>query len=200
MVRYFYHLEYLEDYDETPPKGSTNLKMKSEKVARSSLPSTKSESDHVKKVHLIEHVKVLAIAMKYQVDALQTLAFDRFEADCQRYWNNKDFAQACELAYSAVLEDAPQVRKVVADVLHNHRSHLFHKPDIQSLLRETPGIAFDLLVRDQDIEVVICGCRDQELFKHFCQDCKVEIMACAWCTGEGALFYCKLCNDKPFPS
>lgn len=180
MVRYFYHLDYLEEYE--------------------SLSSTKSESDHAKKSHLVEHVKVLAIAMKYQVDALQTLAFDRFEADCPRYWNNTDFVQACELAYSAVLEDAPKVRKVVVDVLHKRRSQLLDRPDIQSLLRGTPDLSADLLMRDQYQEVVICGYKDQELINHVCQDCHVAIMTCAWCTSEGALFYCRPCNDKPFPS
>jgi hypothetical protein len=84
MVEYFYHLGYFQDVDEvsdvaTPEEPAAAPSRKKTRTSAASSRAKKvappqSSSPPTPKVHLIEHAKLFAMAVKYHVDALRDLA------------------------------------------------------------------------------------------------------------------------------
>ena len=96
MVGYFYHLDYLKGTDMTLDGIATEeldgpVTKKKKKTTRQSAPAERTRASMLAtsqvaqpsgpKVHLIEHAKVFAMAVKYHVDALKDLATQKFKVE-----------------------------------------------------------------------------------------------------------------------
>jgi hypothetical protein len=100
MIEFFYYFDYL----------------------RSDELDLQSSSDS--KVHLIEHAKVFAIAIKYQADGLLELAVTRFKESMAIHWDHEDFAHAVHIVYHSTADDVMDLRTIVADTIHAHFDQL----------------------------------------------------------------------------
>jgi hypothetical protein len=122
MVHCFYHLDYLQDGVEVPdvatqeepatapPKKKTRTSTASSRAkmlapSQPSLPPTP-------KVHLIEHAKLFAMAVKYHVDALRDLAAQKFKNEVEQHWNHEGLAHAIHLIYTTTADEVTQLREV----------------------------------------------------------------------------------------
>ena len=161
MVGYFYHLDYLRDdnaaaasalievEDSPAPPKKKGRKYAPAKKARASMSApTQAALPPSLNVHLIEHAKVFAMAVKYRIAALQNLAAQKFQAEVIEHWDHEDLAHAIHVIYTSTAEDVTQLREVVVEVLNAHRDQLLLKPEITTLLRSITGLACDLLLLD----------------------------------------------------
>jgi hypothetical protein len=137
MVEFFYHFDYLRDADSlshTP--ASIPLALQSQQ-----LPS---------QGYIIEHAKVFAIAVKYQIDGLRDLAASKFKDAANAYWKHDDFAHSIYIAYDSTTDEVTQLREVVADVLLEHFDDLEQDiPEFETALCEIPRLAYALLKRSR---------------------------------------------------
>lgn len=122
MIHYFYHLDYLNSQSQEDPTRA---------------PETE--------VHLVEHAKVFAMTIKYQVQGLRNLAASKFEASVAKHWKHDDFSHATYIVYTSTPDDITALRKIVATPIHDNIRLFRKKEEIQSLLRSIPGLAYDLL-------------------------------------------------------
>lgn len=163
MVRYFYHLDYLHDDNENeaaeeavieisdspaPPKKKAKKSAPAKKTQASKPAPTQAAPPSAPKVHLLEHAKVFAMAVKYHVDALRDLAAQKFKAEVEEHWDHEHLANAIYVIYTSTAEEVTQIREVAVEALNQHRLKLLAKPEIATLLRSMTGLACDLLMRD----------------------------------------------------
>lgn len=170
MVHFFYHLDYLE-HSETAPE-----------------------------IHLTTHVKMFAMAAKYQVPALHNLSFEKFMIEAARYWNKDEFARAVELIYDISPIASSELRKKAVGIVHRHRDALLARDSFASLLQTVPNLARDLLLRERPTEVVPCDCGSSRTLRAYtCHECTVGVQACSWCVENASLIYCAACEQKAVP-
>ena len=220
MVGYFYHLDYLHDdkadadqvvvqdrvvvqYGDGPPPQKRARTSAPPRNTRASISSPSHAAlPFVPKVHLIEHAKVFAMAVKYHVGALQNLAAQKFDAEVDEHWDHEDLARAIHIIYTSTANEVTQLRKIAVDVLDAYRDQLLGKPEIVALLRKNTGLACDLLMYDppsstrdhspNNTPVQIdpfCYNEDlhstnNEVWEETCNYCDESFQLCSWCNGD----------------
>ena len=210
MVGYFYHMDYLHDDNTTtapavievpdspPPKKKAKRSAPAKKTRASTSARTQAALPSGPKVHLIEHAKVFAMAVKYHVEALRNLAAQKFKAEVEQHWDYEDLAHTFHVIYTSTADEVTQLREVAVEALNAHRSQLLEKPKIANLLRSITGLACDLLMRDRDNvtvrhstfkmigSAVVC-CKfpwkhsSRSTTRHDCEGCGNEMMCCDGC-------------------
>jgi len=142
-------------YPMTPPEEHTN---ELDSLESAKLPDTPmSDQDEteafedtipefeadMEKPHLVTHVKVYAIAEKYGIPGLKSLARKKFAQQLQLHVNSLEFSEACQEAYETTVDTDRGQRDVV---IHAFRSdpNLALRRDVEMAVRETPGLAFEL--------------------------------------------------------
>jgi hypothetical protein len=105
----------------------------------------------VHKNHIVEHAKVFAIAVKYQVDGLRHLAALKFRNEMRRSraYNHDNFAEAVAIIFRSTPEDVTQLRDVVEELLDTHFEELQHKPDVEVVVTSFPQLSCALLKRSR---------------------------------------------------
>jgi hypothetical protein len=209
MVEYFYHLDYFQDVDEVPDVATPEepAAAPTRKKTRTSAASSRakkvappqSSSPPTPKVHLIEHAKLFAMAVKYHVDALRDLAAQKFRDEVAQHWNHEDLAHAVHLIYTTTADEVTQLREDAAEALYNHSDELLGKAEITTLLRSINGLACDLYMRDRGRERVFCNNVDAHCGKYWeltCEKCGFSAKYCGICTGRGVCFNCKSCGAE----
>ncbi|KAK3658020.1 hypothetical protein LTR56_000772 [Elasticomyces elasticus] len=94
--------------------------------------------------NMIMHAKVYAVAVKYQVPALQDLATRKFVAAVAANWNHDSFAEAAHIVYTTTPDESRALRSVVVKTLLQYGS-LLDKPAVEGLVCGISGLAFELL-------------------------------------------------------
>ena len=218
MVGYFYHLDYLRDNnaaaasalievkDNPVPPKKKGKKSTPVKKARASMSApTEAALPPSLEVHLIEHAKVFAMAVKYHIAALQNLAAQKFQAEVIEHWNHEDLGHAIHVIYTSTAEDVTQLREVAVKVLNAHRDQLLLKPDITTLLRSITGLACDLLLRDsssitgrhlaEDRPLLCCNFNPQHS-NMACRSCGCDLHPCESCTRFQLQLNCPACGEE----
>jgi hypothetical protein len=85
-----------------------------------------------------------AIADYYEVPGLKNLAERKFQQAAERHWNSTEFGEAVHVVYTTTLAEDRGLRHTVKDILLRHMT-LLNKPAIESIMREVPDLAFDML-------------------------------------------------------
>ena len=101
--------------------------------------------------NLPTHAKIFAIAVKYQVPALQALAASRFQKAVDCGWDHSSFAETITLVYTSTPEETKELRKIVMESLDQHDS-LLDKPEIEAAVCEINTLAFQLLKRKRKMK------------------------------------------------
>ena len=147
MVEYFYHFDYLGGADPVPVLATS---FQGYAVAQMSVLNLQFPQPSVPpQVYIIEHAKVFAIAVKYQIDGLRDLAASKFKDAATAYWNHDDFAHSIHIAYNSTAEEVTQLRTVVTDILHQHSDDLEGKPEVEAIVCKIPRLAYALLRRSR---------------------------------------------------
>lgn len=105
--------------------------------------SMEPQVDAEQKSHLITHAKVYAIAEKYGVSGLKTLAQDKFAQQIELHLDSHDLPEACQEAYESTVDTDRGLRNIVIQTFRSH-PELSLRKDVEMAIRETPGLAFEL--------------------------------------------------------
>ena len=93
---------------------------------------------------LVIHVRLYAVAEKYEIKGLKSLALRKFRVTADNAWDTKEFLAAAAEAYTSTVEQDRGLRDVVIETIHNHRS-LLDKPSAQAVFKQL-NISWDLLM------------------------------------------------------
>lgn len=93
--------------------------------------------------HLLAHTRVYALAEKYDVPALKSLAKRKFEIAMACHYDSPEFADAIEEVYCSTIDSDRGLRSVVIQAIANHPA-LANTRDVYSVIKSTPALAFDL--------------------------------------------------------
>ena len=162
MVEYFYHFDYLRRTESlsnsaaglplaSRTAGSWSAKGKAKNtLARVRLsPPTDQTQQPSPQIYIIEHAKVFAIAVKYQIDGLRDLAASKFRDAASAHWDHDDFVHSIYITYNSTAEEVTQLREVVAEILHQHFDHIEEESELESALCNVPRLAYEVLKRSR---------------------------------------------------
>jgi hypothetical protein len=93
--------------------------------------------------HLVVHAKVYALAEKYGIMGLKGLARSKFTTQAAVHYTTAEFAQAMELVYESTVDSDRGLRDVVIQAFRSH-PELAQREDVEDVVRETPGLAWEL--------------------------------------------------------
>lgn len=95
------------------------------------------KADHV------DFPQVYALAEKYDIPALKSLAKRKFEVAIACYYDAPELAEAIERVYASTIDSDRGLREVVLQLFKLH-PQLANTQDIFEVIRETPTLALDL--------------------------------------------------------
>lgn len=101
--------------------------------------------------HLVLHARMYAAADKYGIGGLKALSLDKFKIQLTRHWNSDEVAEAIHVVYTSTPPADREMREAVADVLQWH-GRLLEKPEIETVIMEIDGLAYELLKRSRRAE------------------------------------------------
>ncbi|KAF2679206.1 hypothetical protein K458DRAFT_119023 [Lentithecium fluviatile CBS 122367] len=104
--------------------------------------TTEPEAD-TEKPHLITHAKVYAIAEKYGISGLKTLARKKFAHQIEAHLGSEELPEACQEAYESTVDTDRGLRDVIIQTFRSHPDLSLRK-DMEMTVKETPGLAFEL--------------------------------------------------------
>jgi hypothetical protein len=162
MVEYFYHFDYLCDTDSishptaSPPPAAKTARQSfaKKKVKRKDVrirlpPPADQTQQPPSQTYIIEHAKVFAIAVKYQIDGLRDLAASKFKDAATAHLGHEDFVHSIYVAYNSTPDEVTQLRDVVTDILHQHFDDLEDDPEVEAALCYVQRLAYDVLKRSR---------------------------------------------------
>jgi len=97
----------------------------------------------VESAHLVTHAKVYAIAEKYGIAGLKSLARSKFSYQVSMHLDSAEFADACAEAYESTYHTDRGLRDVIIQTFRAN-PELSMRQDVEMVVRETPGLAFEL--------------------------------------------------------
>jgi len=97
----------------------------------------------VEKAHLVTHAKVYAIAEKYGIPGLKSLARKKFAHQIELHIDSPELPEACQEAYETTVDTDRGLRDVVIQTFRSNPD-LSLRQDMEMAIRETPGLAFEL--------------------------------------------------------
>lgn len=209
MVEYFYHFDYLRDAaqvqsndteEATPskkPKLATKTRAQAASLATVDVGHSASQP-LTERVFMVEHAKVFAMAVKYQVDGLQSLALAKFISSVTTHWNHEDFAHTIFVAFNSTPEDVTQVRDVVTNALHEHFEELQNKAEIETVVCGLPRLTYGLLKRSREPKASR-SCEQKShpspsLYNLNCVFCNITTKACQSCYNGYLSCTCPKCG------
>ncbi|OCL12365.1 hypothetical protein AOQ84DRAFT_285365 [Glonium stellatum] len=140
----------------TPPDDRTN---QFEMLDSSKLPDTPVEDQYVEEdpfentfedqlpdstqAHLVTHAKVYAIAEKYGIAGLKSLAQRKFSTQIALHFSCPEFPDACQEAYETTVDSDRGLRDLIIQTFRAHPDLAFRK-DVEDVVKVTPNLAWEL--------------------------------------------------------
>ncbi|KAI1119089.1 BTB/POZ protein [Nemania sp. NC0429] len=140
MIQFFYHLDYKINAVGT---ASGDKKLTPLDKETDPLPPCQSSDVKVDSTLMI-HAKVYALAQKYLIDDLKTIALRKFANYASRDWNRESFLDVAEAGYELTPESESGLRAAVVETFADHPS-LLGKQRMKDILMNADGLAYDLL-------------------------------------------------------
>jgi hypothetical protein len=94
---------------------------------------------------LLIHSRMYALADYYNIPPLKNLSKTKFRKAAQTHWDSPEFGQAIEIIFTSTLYGDRGLRQVVKEIVQEHHS-VMEKPEIESIMRESPDFAYDVLM------------------------------------------------------
>ncbi|KAF2221859.1 hypothetical protein BDZ85DRAFT_274762 [Elsinoe ampelina] len=132
----------------SPIPASLKVRTAGAKIPTQSRSDTQSESEDYEEYdsdesHLLAHTRVYALAEKYQIPALKSLAQAKFEVAMACFYDSPEFADAVEEVYNSTIDSDRGLRNVVIQAFRTH-PQLANTQDVYSVIKSTPSLAFEL--------------------------------------------------------
>ncbi|GKT52608.1 uncharacterized protein ColSpa_12789 [Colletotrichum spaethianum] len=135
MIQYFYNLNYCK----VMPDSNSD-------PSHDDLCQTTEEHSNAGDISdILLHAKAYAIAEKYAIDDLKSLARTKFETTAQRSWDTDDFLDAIDEAYTSTLDSDRGLRDIVLKVFAEHKE-LLDREQVKVLLRKLGSLTYDLVM------------------------------------------------------
>lgn len=135
MMHYFYHLDY-------PCKAF----WESEKRNHVQDPGASDWSSIFSlKLGLALHAQVYALAEKYAIEGLKSVALEKFKKDAESNWSSQVFLDAAKIVYTSTVGSDRGLRDIVVRNFYSNQ-WLLIQPRALETVRDTDGLAYDLLV------------------------------------------------------
>jgi hypothetical protein len=96
------------------------------------------------------HAKMYEAADKYDVVGLKDLATEKFKYGCTVFWDDDAFPAAAHPTLSTTMEEDKGLRDVVSSTIADRIEVLVNKAEIQALMSEHTGLAFDIVHKGVD--------------------------------------------------
>ncbi|KAI1179206.1 hypothetical protein F4777DRAFT_575237 [Nemania sp. FL0916] len=147
MVHFFYHLDYLPR-SRTEPKKEHAPSVRRERGTSGNPPSyhETATAPPPKSSDLVVHAKVYAIAAKYLIDDLKSLAQNKFTEQVLAKWQPGDeFPEAAKVVYTTTCDRDRGLRDIMTKRLWERRGVLLVEK-MQTVLKECHGLSYDLLM------------------------------------------------------
>jgi hypothetical protein len=80
---------------------------------------------------------------RYGIKGLKALARNKFVDEIDLYLDTAEFPEACQEAYESTFHTDRGLRDVIIQTFRANPS-LSLRPDVEDIVRETPGLAFEL--------------------------------------------------------
>jgi hypothetical protein len=102
-------------------------------------------ADKTPPTELSLHVKMFILADKYQVTGLMDRATSKFEAACDRHWDNAEQVnKAAWMALHMVREGEPRLQNVLARTINSH-GLLLRSTKVKEMLRDFKGLTMQVM-------------------------------------------------------
>jgi hypothetical protein len=105
--------------------------------------STSSQEPDIQNAHLITHTKVYALAEKYGIMGLKALARKKFASQVKEHISSEELPLAMQEIYESTVDSDRGLRDVVIQTFRAHPD-IAQRPDIEDVVRSTPGLAWEL--------------------------------------------------------
>lgn len=93
--------------------------------------------------HLITHAKVYAIAEKYQIIGLKTLARRKFATQVTHHYVTEEFALSMQEVYESTIDADRGLRDIIIQTFRRH-PEIARRRDIEEVVKDTPSLAWEL--------------------------------------------------------
>lgn len=150
---------YFDTASPRSPTGKTRARSNSGPRSPCSASGSDSESDYEEyedyeddDSHLLAHTRVYALAEKYDIPALKTLAKAKFEMSLACFYDSPQFPDAIEEVYYSTIDSDRGLRDVVIQAFRSH-PQLASTRDVFEVIKETPALAFELWKVERGIPV-----------------------------------------------
>lgn len=102
--------------------------------------------------NLLTHTRIYALAEKYDIPALKSLAKRKFEMAMACYYDSPELADAIEEVYCSTIDSDRGLRDVVLQAFRSH-PQLASTQDVFGVIKRTPTLAFELWKTERGIPV-----------------------------------------------
>jgi hypothetical protein len=107
-------------------------------------PTVSSSNDiNTTEPQMVTHAKVYAIAEKYQIMGLKTLARRKFATQVQCHHTSEEFPHAMAEVYESTIDSDRGLRDVIINAFRQH-PNLARRRDVGEVVRENPTLAWEL--------------------------------------------------------
>jgi len=106
-------------------------------------PSIPDQEPRTEQPYLVTHAKVYAIAEKYGIYGLKSLARRKFASQAALHWSSSEFAEAMGDVYETTVDRDRGLRDIVVQSFRAH-PELARKKDVEAVVKETPSLAWEL--------------------------------------------------------
>ena len=94
-------------------------------------------------MHHVLWACLLTVYGRYGIAGLKALARSKFADDVELHLSSAEFPEACQEAYESTFHTDRGLRDVIIQTFRANPS-LSLRPDVEMVVRETPGLAFEL--------------------------------------------------------
>jgi hypothetical protein len=149
MIEYFYHFDYEKGCDCTSGSPLFAKKRKEKDVQLATTDAESVAAPVISPASMLEHAKVSAMAIKYQVNGLRDLAVSKFTDAVKAGWDHESFAHTIFTVYNSTADDVTNLREIVAVTIYEHFDDLKKRDEIEVVVSSTGGLAYNLLERSR---------------------------------------------------
>ena len=171
MIHYLYHLDYPHQDDAaqsialnaaassftfaSPPPLSTLSKKTDTLPKKGGLFDGLGNAPLRPPSNLTIHAKVYALAEKYTIEGLKSLALKKFKTDLDLHWASADFLKAAKEVYTSTIPKDRPMRDVVVETFGRH-PYLLNSEAAQNTVREL-DLCYDLMMKFRPASTLFGG-------------------------------------------
>ena len=147
---------------------------------------------------LATHAEVFAVAMKYSITGLKSLAKAHFERNLESHiMSDTEIAEAIPIIYKTTPDHVVELRDLMRNVLLHPKKNMLENPEIEAAIASVDGLCYQLYKRAifmrKQPQSGTHDCEHEHSEKNgaHCKGCFVVYETCVDCWYDGL----ELCSD-----